>query len=104
MHACVYVCVSEHVRLCVRVRMHVPLCVCVCICAHRCACTYVSVCGGWVNENACVVSVPASSPPWKPSLGLACMPLRQPCSYSNFGAFVSAAEPLLLNHWLLLNM
>ena len=42
-------------------------------------------------KSACAVSVPASSPPWKLSVGLACMP----CSYSNSGAAGAAAyEPL----------
>jgi len=49
---------------------------------------------------ACVVSVSASSPPWKPSVGLACMP----CTYLNSDApGVAASKPLLLNQWLLLN-
>ena len=48
---------------------------------------------GWVHahmreECGCVVSGPASSPPWKPSVGLACMP----CSYSNSGAPGAAAS------------
>ena len=43
------------------------------------------------EECACVVFVPASSPPWKPSVGLACMH----CSYSNSGApGAAASEPL----------
>ena len=38
-----------------------------------------------------VVSDPAASPPWKPSVGLACMH----CSYSNSGApGAAASEPL----------
>ena len=40
------------------------------------------------EECACVVSIPASSPPWKPSVGLACMH----CSYSNSGAPGAAAS------------
>ena len=67
-------------------RMHVPFRTYVCV----------RVCTGWVHahmreECACAVSVPASSPPWKPSVGLTCMP----CSYSNSGApGAAASEPL----------
>ena len=46
------------------------------------------------EECACAVSVPASSPPWNPSVLFACMTLEQPCSYSNSGASVSTAKPL----------
>jgi len=55
---------------------------------------------GWVHaklgactcvKSAGAVYVPASSPPWKPSVGLACMP----CSYPNSGApGAAASEPL----------
>jgi len=91
MCACVCLLMLACMCGCVHVRMREPLCVCVCISAHRYACTYVYVCAcmwGCVHaharkwECACAVSVPASSPPWNPSVGLACMPLGQPCTYS----------------------
>ena len=71
MHACVRVqgCVNADVRACGGGCMHIFL----------------------REECACAVSGPASSPPWKPSVGLACMP----CSYSNSGApGAAASEPL----------
>jgi len=83
--ACTIVC-------CVYIWVHKYACtyVCMCACVQGCVHTYVREC-----ESACAVSVPASSPPWKPSVGLACMPLGQPCSYFNSGASVSAADPFV---------
>jgi len=109
MHACM--CVSVCVRVCKRVRVHVPLrtylCVCVCIChtglraciarVQGCVHAHVRACwGGCMHicvkeECTCAVSIPASSPLWKPLVGLACMP----CSYSYSGApGAAASEPL----------
>ena len=69
--------------MCVHAPFHTYVCFCVCICAHRFACMYVCACrGAWMQMCAhagvgactyawtCVVSDPASSPPWKPSVGI----------------------------------
>jgi len=84
--------------------VHTGLRACMCVRAGMRACTCARM-QGWVHANmheecACVVSIPASSPPWKPSVGLACMH----CSYSNSGApDVAASEAFAVEHWLLLN-
>ena len=82
---CVFVCASVHTGLRA------------CMCAREGvrACTSVRM-RGWVHahmreECACAVSVPESFSPWKPSVGLACMP----CSYSSSGAPGAAASELL---------
>jgi hypothetical protein len=107
-----YMCVSVHVYVCVNVcacmYLYAPMCVLACASVHTglraCMCAragvlhaHVRACGGGCmhirerEECAYAVSVPASSPPWKPSVGLACMP----CSYSNSGApGAAASEPL----------
>jgi len=101
MHACMYACihVCKHAcmylnaRTCVFVcaSVHTGLRACVCARAGVCACMCTRAGVGSCTtreECACVVSVPASSPPWKPSVGLACMP----CSYFNSGAPGAAAS------------
>jgi hypothetical protein len=82
MRACLHVCAS----------VHTGLCACMCARAGVRACTCAGVGDAHMREEcACVVSVLASSPPWKTSVGLACMP----CSYSNSGApGAAASEPL----------
>ena len=96
---CVRICVCAEVRTCmrVRVRQRTRTCVFACVSVHRCACTYVCVCGRVQGMRAreCVsaVSVPASSPPWKPLVGLACMP----CLYSTLVLLYLLLSTLLSN-------
>jgi len=77
-------------------------CMCVYVCAfarasvytgmRACMCAYVRACGDSCMHPCVRESVhllPASAPPLKPSVGLACT-LGQPCLYSNSGASAAA--------------
>ena len=66
------------------------MCVCARAGVRACMCALAGV-GACTSGRVCVVSVPALSPPWNPSLRLACMP----CSYSNSGAPGAAASGTL---------
>jgi hypothetical protein len=85
------------VRVCICVRVHVPLCVCVCICAHRYACTHACVRAyGGPCMHMCVMRVSRFCSciitALEPFSGVG-LPSGNPCSFSNSGASVSAAEP-----------
>ena len=118
---CVYICVHAEVCTCMRVcervctcvnarAMHGPFCTnaccCVCIFAHRfvqrCVNADVRVCGGGCMhicvKSVCVVPVPASSPPWKPPVGLACT-----ANQTLELLVLLLLNPLLSNHRLLLD-
>jgi len=66
MRACAYMCVKAHASA----FTHIRVCLCVHLCTQVCVHAHVRVCGGGCmhmrEECACVVSVPASSPPWRP--------------------------------------
>ena len=74
-----YLYARTHVRVCLRVHLCTQVCVHVCARVQGCVHAHVRACGGGCmhiflrEECACAVSGPASSPPWKPSVGLACM-------------------------------
>jgi len=97
MRGCVHVRVRArtftHICVCLRVHLCTQVCVHACARVQGCVNADVRACGGgWMHicaseECACAVSVPASSPPYKPSVRLVCMP----CSYSNCGAPGAAA-------------
>ena len=73
--ACMYLFASTCVFVCASVHTGLRAYMCALAWVHECRCARMR---GWVHahmreECACVVSDPASSPPWKPSVGLACM-------------------------------
>jgi len=91
--ACMYLFARTCVIMCASVHTGLRACMCALAGVRECRCARMR---GWVHahmreECACVVSDPASYPPWKPSVGLACMH----CTYSNPGApGAAASEPL----------
>ena len=102
-HACTF----SHVRMLLCVHLCTQVCVYVCVRVQGCVNADVRACGGGCM-HICVKSVrvsfmilhhlPASSPPWKPPVGLACT-----ANQTLELLVLLLLNPLLSNHWLLLD-